>query len=207
MLGILDIVVLAASVLSPMRLQPVETYYLPAPMESMAEVKFHRESWREDGKGKCEFHGVITPFVRDWPLTRQDSDGREHVVSPPAPDKIAGRVVIVNKRVCKDKPVERMFYAGVTKVHGPVLIEILDMGDVNYVSSKEQPKWLVQGLDRFQRIADAGDPAAKAFLDYSAEDVKLARGIADGTMMPLVRKAEESKETPPAQPANVESGG
>lgn len=158
-------VFVAATLLANIMLYSDQDYPFPEARESVVQVSMHREFWRDDGNGKCKYTGVMVPYVRDWPEVIKH--GEIETVLPPEPDKTAGHAFIINRKVCGDK-VEPVFRTGeVFRTSGGFLYKhSFAAFDVTDMREDQRPKWLVQVLQRIDRVA-ANDDKAKAFVEFN----------------------------------------
>lgn len=125
---------------------------------------------------KCTYYGVVTPFARTW---------REKVTSTtfaidtdtyrePEPGKIAAYAILVNKRVCKDKPepeyVELYKVSYALRGDYPKGIPYVFHGlpDAN---SDLRPQWLPQVVEAIRK-ASAINPDVKALVDFETQYYK-----------------------------------
>jgi len=173
-------------VVSQVQLYSSHDYKPPADQDGVVAVTLHREWYRADGSGKCEFKGVMVPFVRDWDVV-QNRDGMDEVVQRAEPGKIAGMAFLVNEKVCEGAEPEKLMRGGEKyrlvaggnfyKKHTVMASDLL-------TSPKEQqPRWLIQVFDRLERLAPT-DPVAAQFLQVSAREIAFIRGLADGSIVP-----------------------
>ncbi len=163
MFDFFNAVILVATLVSNITLYPTHEYPIPTARDSVVSVELHREWWRDEGKGKCKFQGVLVPFVRDWEEVTRGGEGSE-VRLPPAPDVTAGHAFIVTRKVCGDK-VEPILRTGMLfKTSGTVLFQnYFPAYDVTEMRADEVPKWYGQVMQRIEKVA-ATDEGAKAFL-------------------------------------------
>lgn len=127
-------------------LQHPQEFTFPPQREAITAVKLHREWRRDEGRGKCEFTGVMVPFVRDWPQTIQVGDGGEQVLR-------AGFIY----RVKPEGQSAKQFPAY----------------DMLAEKPENHPNWLAQVVSRVERVA-LTDPAAKEFMDVSVKQLEKA---------------------------------
>lgn len=195
MFDIINLVFAAGVVISQVQLYSSEDYKAPPQREGIVSVSMHREFYREDGQGKCEFKGVMVPFVRDWDDIRPMGDGQEMVLKAD-PETTAGMVFLVNQKVCEGKETEILFRAGdkyrLTEGNNFFKKHSLMATDMLATSKDQQPKWLIQALDRVERLAPT-NPTAAQFLETSKNEIAFVRGIADGTVVPGKEADNEHK--------------
>ncbi|RYE41429.1 MAG: hypothetical protein EOP24_36950 [Hyphomicrobiales bacterium] len=181
MFDILNLVFAAGVVASNVALYSSNDYKAPAAREGIVAVSLHREFYREDGQGKCEFTGVMVPFVRDWDEVRTAGDGDHETVLPADPNTTAGMAFLVNQRICEGKEPEQIFRAGDKyrlKEGGNFYKKHVVMAsDMLSTPPEQRPKWLPQVLDRLTRLA-ANDEAAAQFLRTSQLEIAKLRSQA-----------------------------
>lgn len=173
-------------VASQVQLYASHDYKPPVGRDGVVAVSLHREWYRGDGSGKCEFAGVMVPFVRDWSVVEQ-RDGFDEVTQPAAPDEIAGMAFLVNKKVCDGKETELLLRGGdkyrlvaggnFYKKHTVMATDLLT------TPREKQPRWLIQVLGRLERLAST-DAVAADFLATSGREMAFVRGLADGSIVP-----------------------
>lgn len=145
-------------------------------LDSVVEITFHREWWRDDGK--CTFTGLAVPFVRDWEEV-VDNIYSKSVISP-KPSKIAGRAYVINRKLCPGKAPEPMFLVDETvNWNVPLLLgyKIFAL-NVTAMRDDQRPKWLPQVLARIERVAET-DPKAKCFMDFMQDSIRLHESAPD----------------------------
>lgn len=179
-------------VISQVQLYSSHDYKPPVERDAVVAVSMHREWYRSDGSGKCEFKGVMVPFVRDWDVI-QNRDGMDEVVQKADPESTAGMAFLVNEKVCEGKETEKLMRGGdkyrlvaggnFYKKHTVMATDLLT------TPQNQQPQWLIQVLDRLERIAP-NDPVAAEFLKTSAREVAFVRGLADGSIVPQPAKED-----------------
>jgi hypothetical protein len=165
----LNAIYLAAILFSSITLYPTDETLAPTQKDSFVEMKFHREYWREDGNGKCAYTGVMVPYTRTWP--EEVHRGDEVVVLPPEPDKVAGYVAVVTRKVCKGQEPVAILRAGTTSPRTPFFgssqfdkTRFFPAGDMIESPVDKIPQWLPQVVERMAMLAQT-DPKAKAFID------------------------------------------
>ncbi|MDO9599089.1 MAG: hypothetical protein Q7J47_15340 [Azoarcus sp.] len=129
--------------------------------EQVTEVHLYREGWREEGK--CDFSGLMVPYVRDW----EEVDSNGVLVRPPEPDKTAGQAILINKKSCEGREPEVMLRsAQVWIIRQGVLMkkQMVQAADVITAPEDMRPKWLPQVLARIERVAEH-ESVAKDFID------------------------------------------
>ena len=191
----LDMLYLGMMLFSSITLYPFETP-LPSAMESVTPISLHREWWRDDGEGKCTFEGVAVPYARDWEEVVKTAD--KEVVMPAEPDKRAAYAILVNRKLCQGKAPEAILRAGALigarrglfdNEKKAIGASNFAAGDLLQTPTDKQPKWLAQVVARVERVAAAGDPKAKTFLQASTAELDAA--------LPA-RAAAQKKEAEPA---------
>ena len=97
--------------------------------------------------------GLMVPFARDWPETQKYGD--IETINPPAPDKIAGRAFLINRKVCPGKADEAIFRVADRWRSAGKLLEKHHFGaeDLSGMREEYRPKWLPQVLARIERLA------------------------------------------------------
>lgn len=195
MFDIFNLVFAAGVVISQVQLYSSEDYKAPPQRESIIAVSMHREFYRDDGQGKCEFKGVMVPFVRDWDDIRPMGDGQEMVLKAD-PDTTAGMVFLVNQKVCEGKETEILFRAGdkyrLTEGNNFFKKHTVMASDMLSTPKEQQPKWMIQALDRVERLAKT-DPTAAQFVATSKKEIAFVRGIVDGSVAPANDSDNEKK--------------
>lgn len=178
MLDILNAVYLASILVSSITPYPTDETPVPVQRDAYVELRLHREYWREDGKGKCSFNGVLVPFSRTWPEEMRRGD--ETVVLPPEPDKIAGYVVVVNRKVCDGKAPESILRAGSPSTRKPFFGErqvdihtFFQAGDMLETPPDKIPPWLPQVIERMAMLAKT-DKKAGGFITDSISQLNKA---------------------------------
>lgn len=150
---------------------------MPASLSSMSEVQVSRELWRDDGRGKCYYTGLIVPFVRDWPVT-QESEGQAVPDPPSPPEGIYGQAVLLNEKVCEGKPVQSVLLMGaVSNGNWRMRWQIgsaVQTVDFNEMSKKTAPPWMYQV---FGRIKQAAASEAMAYTFYTKSKPFLEREL------------------------------
>lgn len=123
---------------------------------------------------RCDYTGVMVPFVRDWPETVQHGDHEE--VLPPEPDVTAGQAYIFTQKKCDNQPAERILlvdedWRAVTRIPDGHTINAQ-----NFYGLKpdQRPKWFDQVVRRIQLVAPTTPAAQQALADMAAytEQVK-----------------------------------
>lgn len=107
----------------------------------------------------CVWHGVVTPYDRDWAEERSTVAGMPEIV-PAEPGKMAGRAVIVTEKVCGTTrtPVAlvdsvRPWGVGIGEANR------IDGLDLTKTPEQARPRWLAQAA---QRLDTAGFPEKAA---------------------------------------------
>lgn len=171
---LLNVVFISANLVAGSQYAAEASYKYPKESEAVVEIKAYREWWREDGKGKCQYTGLMVPFVRDWTMVVKENDGMEREL-PPDLETRAGHAIIYNQKICKDRPAEAVFRMGSTNARnffnqlpegGPVFIS-----DFYDMKPEQIPQWLKQVTERIERVA-AKDAAAQQFITVSAKDLE-----------------------------------
>lgn len=178
MLDILNAVYLAAILISGITLYPSDETAVPLEIDAFVEVKLHREYWRDDGKGKCSFGGVLVPYARTW---RQEvRRGDEVVILPPEPDKIIGYVVVVNRKICDGKEAEAILRAGTPMTRKPFfgnrqvdMHTFFQAGDMLETPPDKMPPWMPQVIERMALLAKT-DNKAGSFIAASLPELNKA---------------------------------
>lgn len=193
MLDFFNAVILMATLISNITLYPTQEHPIPSARESVVEVNLHREWWRDDGKGKCKYQGVMVPFVRDWEEVIQNGESGSETRLAPEPDVTAGHAFIVNRKVCGDK-VEAILRVGMLhKTSGKVLFQnYFPAYDVTEMREDQLPKWYSQVIQRIERVA-ATDAASKEFLEFNRK-----AGLRVPGSTPAESPATASPVPPPA---------
>lgn len=178
MLDILNAVYLAAVLFSSITLYPTEETAVPLEINAYAELKLHREYWREDGKGKCSFEGVLVPYTRTW--SEEVHRGDQVVILPAEPDKIAGYVVIANRKVCQGKAPEAILRAGTPSTRKPFFgnrqVDVhtfFPAGDMLETPPDKMPPWMPQAVDRLALLAKT-NKKAEHFISSSIPELNKA---------------------------------
>ena len=178
MLDVLNMIYLAAILISSITLYPSDETPVPLEKNSFVELKLHREYWRDDGKGKCTFNGVLVPFTRTWP--EQVHRGDEVIILPPEPEKIAGYVVVVNRKICKNNVPEAILRAGVPSTRKPFFgnrqVDIhtfFQAGDMLETPPEKMPPWMPQVIERMVLLAET-DKKAENFITTALPELNKA---------------------------------
>jgi len=147
----------------------------PVVKDSLVEMSFNREWWREDGNGKCDFKGIVVPYTRTWPEEVQR--GGDTVVLAPEPEKIAGYVAVVTRKICKDMPPEAILRVGLPVSRKEFFKErVIDKtghfpaGDLLETPADKVPPWFPQVIERIELLAQK-DESAKSFLAGSSAEL------------------------------------
>lgn len=178
MLDILNTIYLAAVLFSSITLYPTEETAVPLEINAFVELKLHREYWREDGKGKCSFEGVLVPYARTW--SEEVHRGDQVIILPPEPDKIAGYVVITNRKVCQGSAPEAILRAGTPSTRKPFfghrqvdMHTFFSAGDMLETPPDKMPPWMPQVVDRLALLAKT-DKRAERFISASVPELNKA---------------------------------
>lgn len=178
MLDLLNGIYLAAVLISSITLYPTDESPVPLQKEAFVELKLHREYWREDGKGKCFFAGVLVPYTRTW--AEEIRRGDDVAILPPEPEKIAGYVIVVNRKVCDGKAPESILRAGTPSTRKPFFgkrqVDIhtfFQAGDMLETPPEKMPPWMPQVIDRMILLAKE-DNNAKRFIVESLPELHKA---------------------------------
>lgn len=178
MLDILNAVYLAAVLFSSITLYPTDETAVPVEKDAFVELKLHREWWRDDGKGKCSYNGVLVPYTRTWP--EEVRRGEEIVILPPEPDKIAGYVVVANRKVCDGKEPVAILRAGTPSTRKPFfgkrqvdLHTFFAAGDMLEAPPDQIPPWLPQVIQRMAQLSKTDEKAA-AFMAAARPEIDKA---------------------------------
>ena len=153
--------------------------------ESVQAVTFHREFYRSDSH--CEFRGVMVPFVRDWDIVRSNAESGVEAVQKAEPDETAGQAFLINEKICDGQSQALMRGDDLWRLReGGTLYrkKSITATDLLTTAKDQQPKWLIQVLDRLARLAP-NDPVAAKFLATSKEEIAQLRGVAGGSTLPL----------------------
>ncbi|MHA4868871.1 hypothetical protein ACXZ1M_14335 [Duganella sp. PWIR1] len=178
MLDVLNGIYLAVTLFSGITLYPTDETPVPLERDAYVELQLHREYWREDGNGKCSFKGVLAPYARTWPLEVRRGD--ETVILPPEPDKIAGYVVVVNRKVCKGQEPEAILRAGNPSPRKPFFGKLqVDLhtffaaGDMLETPADKMPPWMPQVVEHLAVLAKT-DKKANDFILASLPELNKA---------------------------------
>lgn len=172
MFDFLNGVFLAAILLANIVLYSDQDFAFPAERDSVVAISMHREFWRSDGNGKCQYTGVMVPFTRDWPLTVKQ--GETELVLPHDPNRTVGHAFIINKKTCGGKTESVLRVGETNRVSGGFLYKhSFEAYDIFDMHQEDRPKWFAQVLARIERVA-AKDMAAKAFIEFSKADLERA---------------------------------
>lgn len=178
MLDILNAVYLAAVLFSSITLYPTDETAVPLEKDAFAELRLHREWWRDDGKGKCSYTGVLVPYARTW--SEEVRRGEEVIILPPEPDKIAGYVVVTNRKVCEGKEPESILRAGTPSTRKPFfgkrqvdLHTFFQAGDMLDTPPDQVPPWMPQVIQRMALLAKT-DSKAAAFMKAARPEIDKA---------------------------------
>ncbi|WP_071325112.1 hypothetical protein [Janthinobacterium sp. 1_2014MBL_MicDiv] len=178
MLDILNVVYLAAILISSITLYPTGETAVPLEKDAFVELRLHREYWREDGNGKCSYAGVLVPYTRTWPEEVRRSD--EVVILPPEPDKIAGYVVVVSRKICAGKEAEAILRAGTPTTRKPFfgnrqvdMHTFFQAGDMLETPPDKMPLWMPQVIERMVLLAKT-DKKAGSFIGASLPELRKA---------------------------------
>jgi hypothetical protein len=158
---------------------------------------------------RCDYTGVMVPFVRDWAETLDEGKPTERVL-PPDPDTTVGQAYIFTKVVCDGKPAEHVLlvdedWRAVTRIADGHTINAQ-----NYygIRPDQRPKWFDQVVARIQRVAPQSQVAQEALADMAAytEQVKAqaaAAAAASGAVAASApaAAAQDSASTPAAASA------
>ncbi len=175
-----------------------DTYDMGHEIEAAMPVSLERESWRDDAN--CKFKGIMVPFVRDWELHETNAESGEERVSEARPDRMAGVGVILNEKVCDGKsvPIMRAVDSYITHSQG-----LLHKGAGTVVSNlwqtpkQEQPRWLIQVLDRIEHLSPSNADAARFLEAYPvqlAQLRELVQGERSGSDTPALVYGEDQIE-------------
>ncbi len=202
MLDILNLVLLAATMVSNITLYSDEAYPIAEPLDSVTAVSLHREFWREDGNGKCKYTGLMVPFARDWEEEVSNGAAMPNV-RPPEPNKVAGQAFIIDRKVCGEK-VEPVLRAGfIYSTSGSLRYKhTVQVYDVNEMKKPhERPKWLEQVLRRVERTAYNNSASRDFVVRLKANTEKLPAELV--TLVsdmkvpePVTASVQEAKEAP-----------
>ena len=178
MLDVLNMIYLAAILISSITLYPSEETPVPLGKNAFVELKLHREYWRDDGKGKCSFNGVLVPFTRTWP--EEVRRGDEVIILPPEPEKIAGYVVVVNRKICKGNVSEAILRAGIPSTRKPFfgsrqvdMHTFFQAGDMLETPPEKMPPWMPQVIERLVLLAET-DKKADSFITTALPELNKA---------------------------------
>ncbi|MGO4395754.1 hypothetical protein AB4Z46_30795 [Variovorax sp. M-6] len=202
MFAILNAVYLAAFLLSSIMLIPEGETTVSVEKDSVVEISFYREWWRDDGRGKCEYKGVVVPYSRTW--SEEVQRGGDTVILPPEPEKIAGYVAVVNRKECKDQPAVAILRAGLPRPQKYFFRseQVFDKtghfpaGDLLDTPADKIPPWFPQVIERMELLAQK-DEKAKNFLIASATEldkVLPARAPAAAWQVPAAEEARSPTE-------------
>lgn len=178
MLDVLNAVYLAAILISSITLYPSDETPVPLEKDAFVELKLHREWWRDDGKGKCSYNGVLVPYTRTW--SEEVRRGDDVIILPPEPEKIAGYVVVVNRKVCEKSAPESILRAGTPSTRKPFFgkrqVDIhtfFQAGDMLQTPPDKMPPWMPQVIDRLISLAKT-DKNAERFITESLPELNKA---------------------------------
>ena len=178
MLDVLNMIYLAAILISSITLYPCDETPVPLEKNAFVELKLHREYWRDDGKGKCTFNGVLVPFTRTWP--EQVRRGDEVIILPPEPEKIAGYVVVVNRKICTGNVPEAILRAGIPSTRKPFfgnrqvdMHTFFQAGDMLETPPEKMPPWMPQVIERMVLLAET-DKKADSFITTALPELNKA---------------------------------
>jgi len=200
----LDLIFAAGVVMSGVTLYANDDYKAPAQRDGVQAVSLHREFYREDGRGKCEFKGVMVPFVRDWEEVRRTGEANDEMTLEAKPNATAGAAFLINQRVCEGKAPEVLLRGGdkygLTEGRNFYEKHSVIATDLMTTPQEQQPKWLIQVLDRLERLAST-DKAAATFLAVSQQEIAFVRGVVDGSIVPqAVVERTEARQPQAATP-------
>jgi len=148
------------------------THTTAADRESVTAVSTFREWWREDGKGKCQYTGVMVPYVRDWEEIVHYNNHDE--IRPAEPNKTAGQAFIINKKNCEGKVPEAVLRIGARPAPADFSWGSKFVAqDLGSMKPEDRPKWFNQVWQRVERVAQH-DTQAKEFLDFTSTTMKAA---------------------------------
>lgn len=174
MFDILNLVFATGVVASSVQLYSSDDYKAPAQREGIIAISLHREFYRDDGQGKCEFKGVMVPFVRDWDEVRTGGDSGHETVIHADPDTTAGMAVLVNERICEGKEPEVILRGGdkyrLTEGGNFYKKHVVMATDLPSTPQEQRPRWVAQVLERIARLA-ASDEVAARFLRVSEKEI------------------------------------
>lgn len=178
MLGLLDLVFLGANLINSITLTTDDYVTIPTTREAVASVSLKREWWRDDGKGKCTFEGIMVPFVQDWDETIVEGDHER--VSKADPDKTVAQAILLNRKVCKGKEPEAIMRGAVLLSTKGYLFAstAIYAGDLQESRPGEVPKWFHQVVARIERVAET-DEKARTFLNDSMPELTKVAFIGD----------------------------
>lgn len=136
-------------------------------LTTVTAMRYKRHFLREEGK--CQFEGVIVPWVRTWEMPIQGSDAHNGAMLPPEPGKIAGYASVIYQRKCPNALPESILHVGLqsTGVFAkPVINSANSVGaqDVLNIAVGNRPQWLPQVVDRLLELAPANAAAKQAVL-------------------------------------------
>lgn len=154
-------------------------------LTTVTAMRYKRHFLRDEGK--CQFEGVIVPWVRTWEMPIQTSDAHSGAMLPPEPGKIAGYASVIYQRNCPNALPESILHVGVQStgvLAKPFINSANSVGaeDVLNIAVGNRPEWLPQVVDRLLELAPANTAAKQAVL--IAHD-KLE--IAMPTMVPKIK--------------------
>ncbi|OEZ83359.1 hypothetical protein JAB6_29360 [Janthinobacterium sp. HH104] len=182
MLDVLNAIYLAAILISSITLYPTDETPVPMGKDAFVELKLHREWWRDDGKGKCSYSGVLVPYTRTW--SEEVRRGEEIVILLPEPDKIAGYVVVANRKLCDGKAAESILRAGTPSTRKPFfgkrqvdLHTFFQAGDMLQTPPDKMPPWMPQVIDRMSLLAKTDKNAQRFIVESLPELHKALPGL------------------------------
>lgn len=214
MLEIFNVIMLAGTMAANVTFYPFADTKITDQMETAYPVDFHREWWREDGKGKCVYKGIMVPFERNWDDVREHAESGTQSVNPAAPGKMAGQALLINQKVCGEK-VETVLRGGdrFRLVEGMTFYKGVSVAftDLTTTPKELQGRWMLQILDRLERVAPT-NAAAADFLNASPVEIANLRALLQGEALaqsdPQAAAAEavvEGPKVPDAEEAAQES--
>lgn len=202
--GAAHAIYIAGALVGSVILWPDQTYPLhkaPEEREIVEVVGFHPQWYKADSK--CNYTGLIVPYVRDWPETVRR--GQEEEVLPPDLEHTAGHAVILDKKTCPGKDDEKVFLVDAVERNFGALGGGTDFhfDDPDTIKPEYKPKWLPQVMQRLQRIGEHDDNAKEmvasiAQLEQKRAEQAPAATPASGAVAASSLAAADAASTPAA---------
>lgn len=203
--GAAHAIYIAGALVGSVILWPDQTYPLhkaPEEREMVGVVGFHPQWYKADSK--CHYTGLIVPYVRDWPETVRR--GQEEEVLPPDLEHTAGHAVILDKKTCPGKEVEKVFLVDAVERNFGALGGGTDFhfDDPDTIKPEYKPKWLPQVMQRIERIAERDENAKELFETITAlEHDRLTKAQATVAAASRATVADASAAAPASAPLSA----